>query len=139
MVLVFAVKDGHRLFALSPKTDLHRTISTDCSSMGKVHFNPLLSGSVIAFGPTPIASRALKKRPFPFSANSRQFPATNADICVGPTRDCPKKDAPSSRTSRLAFKSPINTALEKSLQVSPMKTFPRTLPESFRDRALTSP
>jgi hypothetical protein len=61
MVMVFAVKDGHRLFALSPKTDLHRTISTDCSSIGKVHFNPLLSGSVIAFGPTPIASRASKK------------------------------------------------------------------------------
>ncbi len=51
----FAVKDGHRLFTLSPKTDLHSTISTDCSSIGKVHFNPLLSGSVIAFGSTPIA------------------------------------------------------------------------------------
>ena len=69
----FAVKDGHRLFALSPKTDLHSTISTDCSSIGKVHFNPLLSGSVIAFGSTPIASRAPK--------NAGSFLAVNAFIC----------------------------------------------------------
>jgi hypothetical protein len=58
----FAVKDGHRLFALSPKTDLHSTISTDCSSIGKVHFNPLLSGSVIAFGSTPIRFAGAKER-----------------------------------------------------------------------------
>src|SRR5258708_38316506 len=84
----FAVKDGHRLFALSPKTDLHSTISTDCSSIGKVHFNPLLLDSVIAFGSTPISSQPSRQAAH-FSLGMRSFVIsrhTDALSCFQPCR-----------------------------------------------------